>query len=236
GLEQPRLQLRRDEQQVGGEDRDGLPRSAQQQRVQLERVGDAAAGATALRVARQRRRAVRCDVDRPGGDESAALASLSYSRLLYTSAVCSAVRCHVNVRARARPRSIKSSRSTASPFRRPPTCSRYASASLRSRATVLITRGTFLRSTVLPTCSTTKASSGMRQSARPRTRALGASEKNARSTPNGTTLMRRSSPSQVASSRFNHSVPTMYAPARRRALRVPRRNRLRTPSRQPSVG
>src|SRR3989454_4189547 len=46
-----------------------------------------------------------------------------------------------------------------------------------------MTRGTFLRSTVLPTCSTTNASSGMRQSARPRERAFGASEKNARSTP-----------------------------------------------------
>src|SRR5205809_2384883 len=64
-----------------------------------------------------------------------------------------------------------------------------------------MTSGTFLRSTVLPTCSTTNASSGMRQSARPRARAFGASEKNARSTPNGTTLMRRSSPSHVASSR-----------------------------------
>src|SRR5438034_11596786 len=69
-----------------------------------------------------------------------------------------------------------------------------------------MTSGTFFRSTVLPTCSTTNASSGMRQSARPRARAFGASEKNARSTPNGTTLMRRSSPSQVASSRFSHSV------------------------------
>ncbi|PYO82021.1 MAG: hypothetical protein DMD65_10210 [Gemmatimonadetes bacterium] len=99
-----------------------------------------------------------------------------------------------------------------------------------------ITRGTFFRSTVLPTCSTTKASSGMRQSARPRARAPGASEKNARSTPNGTTVMRPSSPSQVASSRFSHSVPTMYACASRNALRVRRRKRLRSPSRQPSVG
>src|SRR2546425_3177014 len=83
-----------------------------------------------------------------------------------------------------------------------------------------MTRGTFLRSTVLPTCSTTNASSGMRQSARPRERAFGASEKNARSTPNGTTLMRRSSPSHVASSRFSHSVPTMYDRASRSAFRV----------------
>src|SRR5437773_1977590 len=61
-----------------------------------------------------------------------------------------------------------------SPVKRPPTWSRYASASLRSRATVWITSGTFFRSTVLPTCSTTNASSGMRQSARPRARAPGA--------------------------------------------------------------
>src|SRR6266576_3615439 len=71
---------------------------------------------------------------------------------------------------------------------------------------------------------------------RPRERAFGASEKNARSTPNGTTLMRRSSPSHVASSRFSHSVPTMYDRASRSAFRVPRRNRFRTPSRHPSVG
>src|SRR5438105_2018655 len=99
-----------------------------------------------------------------------------------------------------------------------------------------MTSGTFLRSTVLPTCNTTNASSGMRQSARPRARAFGASEKNARSTPNGTTLMRRSSPSHILSSRFSHSVPTMYDRASRSAFRVPRRNRFRTPSRQPSVG
>src|SRR5205823_14114995 len=37
-----------------------------------------------------------------------------YSRLLYTSAVCSAVLCQVNVRARARPRSTSSSRRKAS--------------------------------------------------------------------------------------------------------------------------
>src|SRR5438477_603736 len=58
----------------------------------------------------------------------------------------------------------------------------------------------------------------------------------ARSTPTGTTLMRRSSPSHVASSRFSHSVPTMYDRASRSAFSVPRRNRFRTPSRQPSVG
>ena len=57
----------------------------------------------------------------------------------------------------------------------------------RNRATVWITRGTFFRSTVLPTWSTTNASSGMRQSARPRIRAPGDSEKKTRSTPNGTT-------------------------------------------------
>ena len=97
-------------------------------------------------------------------------------------------------------------------------------------------RGTFFRSAVLPTCSTTKASSGMRQSVRPRSRAPGDSENIARSTPNGTTWMRRSSPSQVASSRFSHSVPTMKACACRNALSACRRKRLRSPSRQPSVG
>src|SRR5881396_1652215 len=55
-----------------------------------------------------------------------------------------------------------------SPLNFPPTCSRYVSASARSRATVSMTSGTFLRSTVLPTCSTTNASSGLRQSARGR--------------------------------------------------------------------
>src|SRR5207237_2967504 len=82
GVEQLRLELGRDEQQVGGEDRDALSGSAQQQRVQLERIGHSAARGPAIHVARQRQRAVRRDIDRPGGDEGAALASLCYSRLL----------------------------------------------------------------------------------------------------------------------------------------------------------
>src|SRR5205814_10342046 len=86
-------------------------------RIQLEGIGHSTARAPAVGVARERQRAVRRDVDRPGGDEGAALASqCCYSRLLYTSAVCSAVLCHVKVRARARPRSIRSSRCTASSF------------------------------------------------------------------------------------------------------------------------
>ncbi len=76
----------------------------------------------------------------------------------------------------------------------------------------------------------------MRHSARPRKRAPGDSLKNALSTPNGTTRIFLSSPSQVASSRFSHSVPTMYTSAWRSAFMVVRKKRLRIPSRHPSVG